>query len=137
MMELENNIYIDASRLGNQARFINHSCHPNCIVERWNIHDEERVCIFASKNIRAGEELTYNYDFDYWPQAMECHCGAFHCISKRNHKRNEKDSSSKKRRKLSKGSMRSPRKTVHRSSNLTLKYRPLSITTDVSEVKER
>ena len=46
---------------GNQARFINHSCDPNCETQKW--HDagtgEVRVGIFAKRDIYPGEELTY------------------------------------------------------------------------------
>jgi SET domain-containing protein len=48
----------DAARGGNQARFINHSCRPNCYVEV----DGETIWIRAARNIRPGEELFYDYN---------------------------------------------------------------------------
>ncbi|GAA5853043.1 hypothetical protein JCM3766R1_000851 [Sporobolomyces carnicolor] len=54
---------IDAGQRGNSARFINHSCGPNCEVVRWRLAsvDEFQVGVFARRDIRPGEELTYNY----------------------------------------------------------------------------
>ncbi|GAA5936590.1 uncharacterized protein JCM15063_001931 [Sporobolomyces koalae] len=54
---------IDAGLRGNSARFINHSCGPNCEVVRWRLAniDEYQVGIFAKRDIHKGEELTYNY----------------------------------------------------------------------------
>ncbi|GAA6063113.1 hypothetical protein JCM10212_002635 [Sporobolomyces blumeae] len=54
---------IDAGQRGNSARFINHSCGPNCEVVRWRLAglEEYQVGIFARRDIRPGEELTYNY----------------------------------------------------------------------------
>ncbi|GAA5846804.1 hypothetical protein JCM5353_005909 [Sporobolomyces roseus] len=54
---------LDAGQRGNSARFINHSCGPNCEVVRWRLAsiEEYQVGIFAKRDIRPGEELTYNY----------------------------------------------------------------------------
>jgi SET domain-containing protein len=53
---------IDGNIKGNTARFINHSCAPNC-----EIHiRKRRVYVFAKRAIRAGEELTYDYDTEYF-----------------------------------------------------------------------
>ena len=35
LMELNRDVVIDASRKGNSARFINHSCDPNCVTQKW------------------------------------------------------------------------------------------------------
>ena len=56
------NKMIDGNIMENKARFINHSCTPNCEVE---IKDH-RIYIFARKNIKAGEELNYDYDSEYF-----------------------------------------------------------------------
>lgn len=47
------------------ARFINHSCQPNCATEKWLIDGETSVCIFAMRDIAVGEELTYNYHLQW------------------------------------------------------------------------
>jgi SET domain-containing protein len=74
---------IDAARRGSDARYINHSCAPNCdaVVERG------RVFICARKKIRAGEELAYDYwyttDESYTDAELRriypCRCGAPKC----------------------------------------------------------
>ena len=52
---------IDAKHKGNKARFINHSCQPNCETQKWLIDGETSVCIFSLCDISVGEELTYDY----------------------------------------------------------------------------
>jgi SET domain-containing protein len=59
----------DAAVGGNVARFINHSCRPNCWIE---IADKT-IWIRASKPIRKGEELTYDYATD-GEQTIPCRC---------------------------------------------------------------
>jgi SET domain-containing protein len=59
----------DAHVGGNDARFINHACKPNCYSQ---IVGKE-IWIRAAKNIRAGEELTYDYYTD-GEQVIQCHC---------------------------------------------------------------
>ena len=68
---------IDGSVERNLARFINHSCSPNCSAE----FAEARIWIVASRDIKAGEELTinYNYDLDDYKQ-HPCSCGASNCV---------------------------------------------------------
>jgi SET domain-containing protein len=77
-----NRTVVDAAYDGNEARFINHSCDPNCetFVER------SRIWIDALKRIPAGVELTYDYQYDDDPKyTMDdlkfyaCHCGAANC----------------------------------------------------------
>jgi SET domain-containing protein len=73
---------IDGGRGGNEARFINHSCEPNC--ESY-VH-RGRVFIRAVRNIKAGEELTYSYDLlvggrplKAWAKRYRCRCSALTC----------------------------------------------------------
>jgi SET domain-containing protein len=73
---------IDATRRGNSARWINHSCRPNCEA----VDDEGRIYIEAIRDIRPGEELTYDYnlilDEPHTPAAKKahpCHCAAPRC----------------------------------------------------------
>ena len=61
----------------NPARFLNHSCRPNCEAEC----EENRVWIVACRDIRAGEELTFNYGYDLEDfRASPCRCGAPDCV---------------------------------------------------------
>lgn len=69
---------IDAAIEGNAARFINHSCAPNCQA----VVDEGRIFIEAIRNIQPGVELTYDYAYDLpWSERAKypCHCGAPAC----------------------------------------------------------
>ena len=43
------------------ARFINHSCDPNCIPKIVTIDGEKHIIIHSKRHIQKGEELTYNY----------------------------------------------------------------------------
>jgi len=59
----------DANVGGNVARFINHSCTPNCWVEVV----DKTIWIRAARNIRAGEELTYDYNTE-GDKTIPCRC---------------------------------------------------------------
>lgn len=48
---LENGLYIDSTVLGNESRFINHSCGPNCILRKWKVQAQTRLGIFAKIDI--------------------------------------------------------------------------------------
>jgi hypothetical protein len=83
IFELADGTVIDADVRGNAARWINHSCDPNCDTYE---DDEGRVFIEARRTIRAGEELTYDYQLSYdgriGPRvlaAYECRCGTARC----------------------------------------------------------
>jgi len=71
---------IDGSVEWNPARFLNHSCMPNChagVV--WG-----RIWLYASRRIKAGEELTYNYGHGLEGyEDRPCHCGAEACVGYR------------------------------------------------------
>jgi uncharacterized protein len=73
---------IDAGVDGNDARFLNHSCNPNCE----SVIEKRRVFIEAIRNVEPGEELTYDYQIqreDDDPPGIEdvfaCHCGFPQC----------------------------------------------------------
>ena len=61
----------------NPARFINHSCAPNCEAEQ----DENHIWIIALRDIAAGEELSFNYGYDLEDyREHPCRCGAANCV---------------------------------------------------------
>ena len=62
----------------NTARLINHSCNPNCEVFGSGL----KVWVYAMKNIRKGEELSYDYGFSYDEdyKRYPCNCGAKECV---------------------------------------------------------
>ena len=73
---------IDGTRLGNDARYINHKCNANCET----VTEDNRIFIEAISNIKAGEELGYDYQLT-WSEAdtpedlalYRCLCGAKKC----------------------------------------------------------
>jgi len=82
LFEIDDDTVIDAAQNGNAARWINHSCAPNCEA----VDDEGRIFIEAIRTIRVGEELGYDYGITLeerhtpkekkrWP----CRCGAKNC----------------------------------------------------------
>lgn len=62
-MALRSDCVIDATIKGNISRFINHSCDPNAETQKWTVNGELRIGFFASKAIAAGEEVTFDYQF--------------------------------------------------------------------------
>jgi histone-lysine N-methyltransferase SETMAR len=90
---------IDATRQGNVARFLNHSCDPNLALFLVRIHSVvPHVVFFASRDIVAGEELTFHYgvynqqrqydqateqkgktNVENFKQLRPCHCGSQNC----------------------------------------------------------
>lgn len=82
IVAMRRNLYINARMLGNAARFINHSCDPNCEMVHKIVVGLPCIAIFAKKNIRPGEQLTFDYDFDrrgLHARNMACKCGAPNC----------------------------------------------------------
>lgn len=80
LMKLSPKEVIDPTKKGNVARFINHSCDPNCVTQKWNVMGEVFVGIFAKKDILISEELSFDYKFDvYKTPFLECFCQSFNC----------------------------------------------------------
>jgi len=79
-LTIDSNEGIDASQKGNIARFINHSCDPNCQTQKWWVQGETCVGIFAMRDIPKGSELTFDYQFERLGVAKQrCLCGAAKC----------------------------------------------------------
>jgi SET domain-containing protein len=82
LFDADKDLYIDAGVKGNSARWINHSCEPNCET----VQEGRRVFIESIRTIRPGEELVYDYlitlDARHDAQAKKkwvCSCGAKRC----------------------------------------------------------
>lgn len=76
LFELDKKWDIDGNVPENTARFINHSCDPNCDFEIKN----KQIWIRAMNDIKKGEELSYNYGFDLdGYKRYPCKCGAKNC----------------------------------------------------------
>ena len=77
IFELNKRYDIDGDVPYNEARYVNHSCDPNCETE---IIDN-RIWIIAIKDIKRGEELTYNYGYDIDDfEDHPCCCGSKRCV---------------------------------------------------------
>ena len=82
LFSVDGGLVIDATRRGSAARWINHSCQPNCEIEE----EDSRIFIEARRNIRPGEELTYDYNLQLGERHTKtakrehaCFCGARRC----------------------------------------------------------
>jgi hypothetical protein len=80
-LAMDNKIMIDAHRAGSECRFVNHSCAPNCEMQKWSVQGLPRMGVFALKDILPGEEICYDYNFSLFnsDEGQECRCGAKEC----------------------------------------------------------
>jgi SET domain-containing protein len=76
IFELNEHYALDGKSPKNLARYINHSCDPNCEVENTG----RTIWIVAARNIQEGEELSYDYGYEVKNyEANPCNCGAKNC----------------------------------------------------------
>ncbi|KAL1894364.1 hypothetical protein Sste5346_005863 [Sporothrix stenoceras] len=81
LMSFDQSLIIDGTS-GSIARFVNHSCSPNCRMIKWIVSGQPRIALFAGdRPIQTGEELTYDYNFDPYSakNVQGCLCGADNC----------------------------------------------------------
>jgi len=82
MFRIDGFLVCDATKQGNVARFINASCDPNCYTQIITMNGSKRIVIYAKRDIKAGEELCYDYKFPFEhdeTKRIPCHCGAQDC----------------------------------------------------------
>ncbi|KAI1075232.1 histone H3-K4 methyltransferase Set1 [Whalleya microplaca] len=82
LFRIDDNTVIDATKKGGIARFINHSCMPNCTAKIIKVEGSKRIVIYALRDIAQNEELTYDYKFEreYGSQdRIPCLCGTTAC----------------------------------------------------------
>jgi hypothetical protein len=80
MFRLDDDNVVDATMSGCLARYINHSCEPNSIAEVVQIEKENKIIIITNRRISKGEELMYDYKFDFEEDSkIPCLCGAVNC----------------------------------------------------------
>jgi uncharacterized protein len=82
LFAVDDKVVIDATHWGSSARFINHSCSPNCEA----VEEEGRIFIETTRKVAAGHELTYDYNLvleeRHTPavkRAHACFCGSSRC----------------------------------------------------------
>ncbi|MGI9139752.1 MAG: SET domain-containing protein [Gemmatimonadaceae bacterium] len=80
LFSLDKNTVIDGNRHGNDARYINHSCDPNCEA----VTVGKKIFIYARRNIQPGIELAYDYKYEWSNdkrdiELYKCECGSARC----------------------------------------------------------
>ncbi|MCC6930391.1 MAG: SET domain-containing protein-lysine N-methyltransferase [Gemmatimonadaceae bacterium] len=82
LFAIDDDVVVDAAVNGNEARWINHSCDPNCDA----VIDDGRIWIETIRDIVTGEELAYDYAYileerhtSAAKKRFPCHCGADNC----------------------------------------------------------
>ncbi|KXJ93168.1 hypothetical protein Micbo1qcDRAFT_161115 [Microdochium bolleyi] len=82
LFRIDENTVIDATKKGGIARFINHSCMPNCTAKIIKVESTKRIVIYALRDIAQNEELTYDYKFEREIGSLDripCLCGTTAC----------------------------------------------------------
>ncbi|KAG8654428.1 histone-lysine N-methyltransferase ATXR7 isoform X3 [Manihot esculenta] len=79
LFRLDDGYVVDATKRGGIARFINHSCEPNCYTKVITVEGQKKIFIYAKRLITAGEEITYNYKFPLEEKKIPCNCGSRKC----------------------------------------------------------
>lgn len=80
LFTLDKKTVIDGNSHGNDARYINHSCDPNCEA----VIEDDEIWIYALKNIQPGVELAYDYQYERTTDPADkkfyaCRCGSPKC----------------------------------------------------------
>ncbi|XP_034120738.1 histone-lysine N-methyltransferase ash1 isoform X2 [Drosophila guanche] len=80
-LHLDGGLVIDGQRMGSDCRFVNHSCEPNCEMQKWSVNGLSRMVLFAKRPIEQGEELTYDYNFSLFnpSEGQPCRCNMPQC----------------------------------------------------------
>ena len=81
MFRLDELLVVDATRKGNCARFMNHSCEPNAYARTRVIRGQKRIVIYSLREIAPREEITFDYKFSAEDDdhKLPCYCGAPNC----------------------------------------------------------
>ncbi|XP_050067808.1 histone-lysine N-methyltransferase ash1 [Anopheles maculipalpis] len=80
-LNLDGGLVIDGHRMGSDCRFVNHSCAPNCEMQKWSVNGLFRMALFALRDIPPNEELCYDYNFSLFnpSEGQPCRCGSEQC----------------------------------------------------------
>ncbi|KAK5100678.1 histone methyltransferase set1 [Exophiala xenobiotica] len=82
LFRIDEGTIVDATKKGGIARFINHSCSPNCTAKIIRVGGTKRIVIYALRDIEKDEELTYDYKFEREigsDDRIPCLCGSVNC----------------------------------------------------------
>ena len=93
IFRIDETTHVDATVAGNMARFMNHSCAPNCYSRVLEVGRmlgasgcslDKHIVIYAARDLQVGEELQYDYQFTLGGDKIECRCGAPNCWGRMN-----------------------------------------------------
>ncbi|EGZ23286.1 hypothetical protein PHYSODRAFT_478497, partial [Phytophthora sojae] len=76
----DSTVFIDAAECGNESRFINHLCRPNCALYECQWTNGSRLAVFAETDIPPLQELTFRYS-EKSRTFFTCQCGDKNCVS--------------------------------------------------------
>ncbi|XP_051950703.1 histone-lysine N-methyltransferase SETD1B [Xyrauchen texanus] len=79
LFRVDQDTIIDATKFGNLARFINHSCNPNCYAKVITVESQKKIVIYSRQPIGVNEEITYDYKFPIEDEKIPCLCAAENC----------------------------------------------------------
>jgi len=79
LFRVDTDLIIDATKKGSIARYINHSCEPNCAPRVVTANGLKRIVIYSKTRINPGDELTYDYKFPLEDEKIPCLCGSTKC----------------------------------------------------------
>ncbi|CAG0885484.1 unnamed protein product [Cyprideis torosa] len=79
LFRIDSESIIDATKCGNLARFINHSCNPNCYAKIITVDGVKKIVIYSKQPIAVNEEITYDYKFPIEEDKISCLCGTPNC----------------------------------------------------------
>ena len=80
-LHLGEGLVIDGHRMGGECRFVNHSCKPNCEMQKWSVNGVYRMGLFSLKSLPVDEELSYDYNFSLFNphEGQACRCNTENC----------------------------------------------------------
>lgn len=80
-LKLDPSHIIDGNVSENICKYVNHSCNPNCNMEKWLVNGVSRMGLFTIREIDADEEITFNYNMgaSIGDMKTKCKCGEKNC----------------------------------------------------------
>ncbi|CAK8676672.1 unnamed protein product [Clavelina lepadiformis] len=79
LFRIDGDHIIDATKCGNYARFMNHSCNPSCYAKVITVEGAKKIVIYSKDVIKPSDEITYDYKFPIEDVKIPCYCGAPNC----------------------------------------------------------
>ncbi|KAJ1488792.1 hypothetical protein T484DRAFT_1615991, partial [Baffinella frigidus] len=79
MFRIDDDYIVDSMFKGNAGRYINHCCDPNCYCRVVTVDGIKHIVLFAWRDVKANEEITYDYKLPIEDVKIICHCGAATC----------------------------------------------------------